>query len=103
MTQFPALYQFLGGYLHEDWKDDYPDLWHAVDDFVDGEPDWAPRFNADVQQLLDECATEQQIEQQFHQLGAVYYPPGGGWDSYRAWLLAVAAHVEDKLHTFPAA
>lgn len=39
MKQFPALYQFLGGYLHEDWADDYPDLWHAVDDFIDGEPE----------------------------------------------------------------
>jgi hypothetical protein len=103
MKRLEALRTLLDCYLHEDWVDDYPDLWHAVDDFIDGEPDWAPRFNVDVQQLLGECQTEQEIERRLDQLGMVYNPLGDGWDSYRAWLLAVAAHVEDALHKSPAA
>jgi hypothetical protein len=103
MKQLEALRALLDCYLHEDWADDYPDLWHAVDDFTDGEPNWAPRFGADVRQVLDQCHTEQEIEQLLNRLGMVYYPPGDGWSSYRAWLLAVAAHVEKNLHKTPAA
>jgi hypothetical protein len=103
MKHFVALELFLGGYLHEDWADDYPDLWHAVDDFTDGEPQAAPRFGAEVEQLLSQCQNEQQLQQALRQLGIVYYPPGDGWESYRAWLLGVAAHVEKNLHKSPAA
>jgi hypothetical protein len=103
MKPLDALKQLLGGYLHEDWADDYPDLWAAIDDFVDGEPECAPRFRADVDVLLNRCDTEQEIQQAMRQLGMVYYPPGGGWSSYRAWLLAVADRVEQNLHKSPAA
>lgn len=103
MKRFAALELLLGAYLHEDWADDYPDLWHAVDDFTDGEPYAAPRFRSDVRDALDQCHTEQEIEQLLDKLGMVYHPPGDGWDSYRAWLLAVAAHVEENLHKSPAA
>ena len=44
MKQLAALELLLGAYLHEDWADDYPDLWHAVDDFTAGEPQSAQHF-----------------------------------------------------------
>jgi len=103
MKQFPALFQFLGGYLHEDWADDYPDLWHAVDDFIDGEPEWAPRLNGEITQLLADCDTEPTLEHALVKLGLVYHPPGDGWDSHHAWLVAVADYVEKHLHKTPAA
>ncbi|HEX8092580.1 contact-dependent growth inhibition system immunity protein [Jatrophihabitans sp.] len=103
MKQLAALELLLGAYLHEDWAEDYPDLWHAVDDFTDGEPQSAPHFRADVEQVLGQGQSEQEIQQSLRQLGIVYYPLGDGWDSYRAWLLAVAAHVEKNLHKSPAA
>ncbi|HEY0167231.1 MAG TPA: contact-dependent growth inhibition system immunity protein [Jatrophihabitans sp.] len=103
MKRLAALELFLGAYLHEDWADDYPDLWHAVDDFTDGEPQSAPHFRADVEQVLSQCQSEQEIQQRLRQLGIVYYPPGDGWQSHRAWLLAVAAHVDKNLHKSPAA
>jgi len=103
MKRLEALRALLDSYLHEDWADDYPDLWHAVDDFTDGEADLAPHFGTDVREVLDRCNTEQEIEQLLDQLGMVYHPPGDGWDSYRAWLIAVAAHVEKNLHKTPAA
>jgi hypothetical protein len=103
MKRLEALRALLDCYLHEDWVDDYVDLWHAVDDFTRGEPDWAPNFSADVQYVLEQRHTEQEIEQLLDELGMVYHPPGDGWDSYRAWLLAVAAHVEENLHKSPAA
>jgi hypothetical protein len=103
MKRLEALRTLLDCYLHEDWADDYPDLWHAVDHFVEGEPQSALQFRADVDQLLSQCEGEQQLQQALRALGISYYPPGGGWDSYRAWLLAVVAHVEENLHKSPAA
>lgn len=103
MKRLAALKLLLGAYLHEDWADDYPDLWHAVDDFTDGEPQAAPHFRADVEQILGQCDGEQELQQALRQLGIVYYPPGDGWGSYRAWLLAVAARVEQNLRKSPAA
>jgi hypothetical protein len=103
MKHLAALELFLGGYLHEDWADDYPDLWHAVDDFSDGEPQAAPHIRTDVDHVLTQCRSEEEIQRTVRALGIKYYPPGDGWDSYRAWLLAVAAHVEENLHKSPAA
>lgn len=103
MKQLAALELLLGAYLHEDWADDYPDLWHAVDDFIAGEPQAAPHFSAEAQYVLAHCQSEQEIQLTLHNLGMKYYPPGDGWDTYRSWLLAVAAHVEENLHKSPAA
>ena len=103
MKRLEALQTLLDCYLHEDWADDYPDLWHAVDDFTDGEPQAAPHIRADVDQVLNQCQHDLEIQQMVRQLGIKYYPPGDGWDSYRAFLLAVAAHVEQHLHKSPAA
>jgi len=103
MKQLAALELLLVGYLHEDWKLDHPDFWHAIDDFTTGEPQAAPQLRADVDHVLNQCQSEQEIQQTLRGLGISYYPPGGGWESYRAWLLAVAEHVEKNLHKSPAA
>ena len=56
-----------------------------------------------MKQVLSRCHSEQEVVQTLRQLGIVYYPPGDGWVSYRAWLLAVAARVDENLHKSPAA
>ena len=33
-TPYPTLDCFFGGYMHQDWHDDYADEWAAVDAFV---------------------------------------------------------------------
>jgi contact-dependent growth inhibition (CDI) system CdiI-like immunity protein len=103
MKELAALELLLGAYLHEDWADDYPDLWHAIDDFTEGEPQLAPRIPGDVKTVLTQYQGEQEIQQALYKLGMKYYPPGGGWESYRAFVLAVAARVEQNLHKSPAA
>jgi hypothetical protein len=103
MKRLAALELLLSGYLHEDWTEDYPSFWHAVDDFVDGERQAAPHFRVDVDTILSQCRSEQEIQQALRRLGMVYYPPGDGWETYRTWLLAVAEYIEKNLHKTPAA
>jgi hypothetical protein len=38
MNEYPTLCQFFGGYMHQDWRDDYPDEWAALDDFWKTDP-----------------------------------------------------------------
>ncbi len=103
MNQLPALEQLFGGYLHEDWADDYADVWQAVDDFVRSQPSYAPAVRGEVEQVLTECKSEATLEECLDGLGLVYYPPGLGWSSYRTWLIAVADRVDDVRRKSPAA
>jgi hypothetical protein len=103
MNEFAALETLLGGYLHEDWADDYADAWQAVDDFTHAQPDHAPALRADVQEVLARCESESELELQLHRLGLAYRPAWDGWASQRAWLLAVADRVEEILRKSPAA
>jgi hypothetical protein len=103
MNQYPALEQLLGGHLHEDWADDYADVWQAIDAFVARQPSYAPAAPGEIAQLLDECGSDGVLEQRLEDLGLVYYPPGLGWKSYRTWLLAVSDRLEEALRKSPAA
>ena len=103
MKRYPALEQLFGGYLHEDWADDYADFAQAVDAFVEHQPDLAPAASGEIAQLLVECDSEADLEQRLDDLGLVYYPPGLGWSSYRSWVLAVASRLEEALRKSPAA
>jgi hypothetical protein len=103
MSQFPALEQLFGGHLHEDWADDYADFREAIDDFLEGQPGQAPAAPGEIAQLLATCDSEEALEQALVDLGLVYYPPGDGWTSHRAWLQAVADHIAKNLHSSPVA
>jgi CdiI immunity protein len=103
MNEFPALEQLFAGHLHEDWADDYADFLHAVDAFVDHQPSYATAAPGELAELLAECDSEAALEQSLVELGMDYYPPGEGWVTYRAWLLVVAARLDEALHKSPAA
>lgn len=103
MNEFEALETLLGGYLHEDWADDYANAWQAVDDFTHAEPDHAPALRSDVEEVLKRCGSEAELELQLRRLGLAYRPAYDGWDSKRVWLLAVADRVEEVLRKSPAA
>jgi hypothetical protein len=103
MTKFPALEQLFSGHLHEDWADDYTDYLHAVDAFVEGQPSFASAAPGELAQLLAECDSEAALEQALDDLHMDYYPPSDGWNSYHAWLLTVAARLDEALRRSPAA
>ena len=103
MTDLKALGTLIGGYLNEDWPDEYGDPWLAVDRFVLWEPDYAPLVRADVEQLVAACGSDDEIEKIMDRFGLGYAATTDGWSSYRAWLLAVADRVEEILRKSPAA
>lgn len=103
MKEFPALEQLFAGHLHEDWADDYADSLQAIDAFVEGQPSYAPAAPGELAELLADCDSDAVLERCLSDLGMDYYPLGDGWNTYRAWLLAVAARLDEALQRSPAA
>jgi hypothetical protein len=61
-TQYPTLDHFFGGYMHQDWRDDYADEWAAVDAFIAGGPPEDPGlFRTEIAQLLVEHPSEEAV------------------------------------------
>ena len=97
-TDFPELTQFLGGYLHEDWVDDYETADEAVFHFLSvarveqvsaakRELDAFMKLNLDDASLAEALSLD---------LGCSYYPPGDGL-SCREWLSTVQALLTQHL------
>lgn len=103
MNDLEALHQLLGGYLNEDWYLEYGEPWVAVEAFVREEPDFAPSLRADIDLVVAEAASDQELETRLGRLGLGYAATTAGWSSYRVWLLALADRVDQLLHTSPAA
>jgi hypothetical protein len=75
----------LAGYLHQDWTEDYGDVWEAVQDFCSGQSAHAVRRAADqVHMLIESELDEKQLGDAAEELGIYYYPPGVGL-TYREW------------------
>jgi hypothetical protein len=91
MTPYPTLEQFLGGYLHLDWHDDYPDEWAAVDGFLaDGPPENIQLFRAEIASLLTEHPAEEDVRRiVLDDLDSCYLADVNGW-KYRDWLKALS-------------
>lgn len=103
MREFDGLGALIGGYLNEDWYLEYGDPWVAIERFVLWEPDYAPRVRTDVDKLIAQDRSDEEVEQMMDKFGLGYDAVGAGWSSYRTWLLAVADRVDQILHTSPAA
>jgi hypothetical protein len=102
MRKLNALGTLIGGYLNEDWYIEYGDPWLAIERFVLWEPDYAPSVRTDVDKLVAQCESDDEIETVMDKFGLGYAATTAGWDSYRAWLLAVADRVDDILRKSPA-
>jgi len=93
----------LGGYLHEDWADDYATARDAIDEFAHAEPDHAPAIRSEVNEVIRRFSSDAELKVQLRRLGLMYRIQFDGWTSHRDWLLAVADRVEEVLRTSPAA
>jgi len=82
----------LAGFFHEDWVDEYSGPWEVVADFMDDRPELVAGLPEEVDSLLREYPSEEQLEQFMDGLHFGYHVQAGGW-TYRGWLLAVADRV----------
>lgn len=98
---YPAMRQFLGAYLHQDWSKSYESPWAALDDFIQRQS----RF--DVESLVNEidAVLKSHDEQSarllvLDELDSYYLVEADGW-SYMDWLRAVQERVKNALAQDP--
>ncbi len=94
MNPYPTLWQFFGGYLHQDWHDDYPDVWAAVAGFLaDGPPENVQLFQDEIASLLAGHPAEDDVRHLvLDDLDSYYLAEVDGW-KYRDWLQALSDHA----------
>lgn len=76
--EFPALWQFLGAYLHQDWQDEYTSTQDAFRDFLSGEPSSAARVEAELATVLNSGHGEEGLEKFVLEGGSFYLPSRHG-------------------------
>lgn len=85
---FPALWQFLGAYLHQDWHDEYSSPRMAFEDFLNGEPRLAPLVAAELTEVLSSGRDEEALESLVREGGSFYLPRNDGVPT-SAWLTSL--------------
>lgn len=73
--------------------DEYSGPWAAVDDFIDDRPELVAGLPEEVDRLLEQYPSEEQLEQFLLRAHFCYYVKAHGW-TYRGWLLAVADRMK---------
>ncbi|WP_104105465.1 contact-dependent growth inhibition system immunity protein [Nocardioides sp. 616] len=82
--RYPALWHFLGAYLHQDWRDQYSSPQEALLDLLDGDPEEAPALIDEIDDLTTSASTEE-LDDLIVELGSFYRPSRDGRDA-REWL-----------------
>lgn len=97
MTRYPTLWQFFGGYLHQDWRVDYTDEWAALDDFLEDGAEVVESFRHEVGLLLAENLPEIELRRVvLDELGSFSMVEIRGW-TYSSWLQALADHAAKSI------
>lgn len=98
---FPALRHLLQGYLNEDWPEEYGQPWKAIEDFIQGEPDFSAALGDEIWHAILSCSEESELESLvIRDLGSGYFPPADGW-TFQSWLIDVARRVRAATQTAP--
>ena len=92
--QYPALWQFFGAYLHQDWREEYDSPSAALRDFVSASPALAADLPAEVERVLASSPDDENLEAALVSLGSFFVPSRDGQDP-RNWL----RHLKDEAHT----
>lgn len=96
MIETPALEHLMGAYFHQDWFSEHRDEWENLNDFVDGEQALVRRLPGEIELVLSEFSSDEQIKDFLLELGSCYTTrndPGG----YREWLWEIARRVQARL------
>ena len=86
--QYPALWQFFGAYLHQDWREEYDSPSAALRDFVSASPGLAVELPAELERVLASTADDDALEEALVDLGSFFVPSRAGQNP-RDWLLAL--------------
>jgi hypothetical protein len=77
----------FGGYLHQDFAEDYGDVWGAVRQYCAESSSASIVVAAEqVRELLERFDDEEGLDSITSRLGSSYYPPGVG-QTYRGWMI----------------
>ena len=94
--QFPALALLASEFLHADWPDEYEDLEDVLHAFATARPALAAKLPGEVDNLLAEMLSDEQLEDMLvGHLGIAYRPPAAV--SYGRWLQVVAETVDNLI------
>lgn len=96
MSAFPAMWQFAGVYLNQDWPDDYGSWEAAVDAFVVESPTYAQQLPDEIARALREIDSEPELEAFLDGQGASYAARSAD-GGYRALLTKIAERVSRAL------
>lgn len=77
-ADLPALWLFLGAYLHQDWQDDYSSTQEAFRDFLASEPQDVSAIQDELTAVLDSGRDEQALEKLVLDCGSFYCPSRHG-------------------------
>jgi hypothetical protein len=72
--QYPALWQFLGAYLHQDWRDEYESTSAALADFVNGTRTLAADLPREIDDVLVAATDDAALEQLLVDIGSFFVP-----------------------------
>jgi hypothetical protein len=76
----------FGGYLHQDFAEDYGDMWGAVRQYCAESSSVSVIVAAEqISEILEQFDDEERLDSVTGQLGSSYYPPGVG-QTYREWM-----------------
>lgn len=81
---YPALWQLMGAYLHQDWDLDHATADAVAHEFIDQDISHYASFRSELQALLDD-STDEQLEPLMAESGAYGVPSADGRDA-RQWL-----------------
>jgi CdiI immunity protein len=88
--EYPALWHFLGSYLHQDWQLEYTSPFLALEGLISHGKDAGFELVKDIDRLLAVCTTDVELETFLWDLGSYYRPSLRGEDP-RAWLFQMRA------------
>jgi hypothetical protein len=91
--QYPALWQFLGAYLHQDWREEYESPSAALRDFIAGEPRFAVHLATEIEQVLASTADDAALEKGLADLGSFFLPSRAGQNP-REWLRGIQEETQ---------
>jgi hypothetical protein len=83
--QYPALWQFLGAYRHQDWREEYESPSAALRDFVSGDSGYAVDLPTEIERVLISTTDDAALEETLVDLGSFFLPSRTGQDP-REWL-----------------